>query len=278
MVKIFVFPVSLMGHMNPLTSLLQELGQNKEIEIICYAMPEYQEKIESIGAVYRREVPVELDKNSQISKRFYTLLQKSNEKNFEPAINAFRQQLEAADKLVSWMANEIESDRPNLIIYDKFALCFKMAIKYFKKYHKLSRLPPLIAFSPSFMIQKDIYPNKFESSLIRSPLSLRFICDICKASYENIKFSFKHGLELASISSYFIDQDMDAAFTMVAVFPDLQARYLICNFIDYIYEYFIFDYEIGLICLTANELNLLAPQQWQTRLMNDQARNLSCPY
>ena len=226
MVRIFVFPVSLMGHMNPLLSLLQELGRNKEIEIICYAMPEYQERIESIGAVYRREAPVELDKEAKISKRFYTMLQMSNEKNFEPAVNAFRQQLEAANKLVDWMANEIDRDRPDLIIYDKFAICFKMTIKYYKKYHKLSRLT-LIAFSPSFMIQKEIYPNKFESSLIRTRLSLRFIRDLCKASYENIKFSFKHGIELAPISSYFVDQDLDAEFTMVAVFPDLQARYFL---------------------------------------------------
>ena len=77
------------------------------------------------------------------------------------------------------------------------------------------------------MIQKEIYPNKFESSLIRTRLSLRFIRDLCKASYENIKFSFKHGIELAPISSYFVDQDLDAEFTMVAVFPDLQARYFL---------------------------------------------------
>ena len=155
--KILVFPIPASGHFNPILPILEQLAKHENIEIIVYLTEQFRSKIESINAEYRSLYNFDVIKNANL-KPF------KNGRVFA-MITIMRSILHSTYDNISYIVDQIVNEKPDLIIYDVTSLHLKWSLRYYENiYHKtittknrsnfsiLYPLPPLIAFSPFFLV------------------------------------------------------------------------------------------------------------------------------
>jgi len=232
--KVFVFSLPAKGHMNPLLPIIQELisfnaTNNKQTKVIFYLNEHFREEIELIGAELR------------VLKDFNLVVPKVNKRLMFDTNTIISNLLNVFVLNCNYLMNEIEDEKPDLIIYDAIGIHAIWLFRFYKKWFSLAQkaqtetqrrklkfkptfpLPKLIGFVPSFAFSPTIYPNLFEIRMFIYTWSR--IWDSLILLYIYLKYSIKVGLEF---SNPFNDTTMkpinECEFHMVSVFPELQPR------------------------------------------------------
>jgi MGT family glycosyltransferase len=103
------------GHVNPTLPLMQELVQRGE-QITCYNTEEFRPAIEQTGATFRAYATTDMT-----STAFSRLLQKGSLASVTGLI------LRTTEQLLPFLIDELEREKPDLVIFDSIAMWGKMA-------------------------------------------------------------------------------------------------------------------------------------------------------
>jgi MGT family glycosyltransferase len=228
MKKILIFGIPYHGHVNPLFPIVKKLSECTDIKIIVYLIDEFKEKFDSIGVEmrsyknnFRVDSTENLLKSIDLDEFWFMFL-----KNI----------LEVADENLEYLAKEIDQENPDLIVYDVTHMYFKALMCYYNNWYEKklktnpsnmkklkfcpeNRLPPIVAFVPSFMVDENIYPNRFEKSLIM-PLSCKTIWNFIKTTIRIFRFSNKYGTKIKNFKPTLENHK----FAVSSVLADLQPR------------------------------------------------------
>lgn len=124
MSKVFFFNIPFHGHVNPSLGLVQELVKNGE-EVIYYNNESFRDKIESVGATFRR-----------YSEKFYL---DENYVTYD-LTDLFKVHLELSQLILDGLIEDVKKDKPDYIIHD--SLC-----PWGKHLAKVMNLPAIDTFS-----------------------------------------------------------------------------------------------------------------------------------
>lgn len=231
MFKILVHIIPASGHVNPMLPILKQLIKSNRTEIIVYLTDEFKTKVESIGAQFRPLIDFDLTKKVKIEPV-------GNKRKLE-LTNVMNSLLDSVSANLEYLAAEINKEKPNLIFYDISGMHTKWTIKYYKKWYDLAKnssdksqlkfsptwpLPPMIAFSPMFLMDKLIYPNKVERDLFFQ-LSPGLVFGIAGVFMKGLSKSIKHGLGFQNImGSIDLKPDEHTSFVIASILPEIQPR------------------------------------------------------
>lgn len=160
---IMVFPMPAMGHMNPMFAIMKELVKTKNARMIIYSNESFKKRIEDNGCEYRYMGDFSVDD-----------VQKHVDKNDKP-VKAFKGMMEKVydliDNNITRIVNEIEEEKPNLILHDNLAVYAKWIIKLLSKRCKqhvntFHNMPPVIVYFTTFVFEKNLYPVDDEMKLV----------------------------------------------------------------------------------------------------------------
>jgi UDP:flavonoid glycosyltransferase YjiC (YdhE family) len=200
------------------------------MKVIFYLNEIYKEDIESIGAELR------------VLKEFNLVVPKVNDRIIFDTSIIVKNLLKAFVLNCNYLMNEIEREKPDLIIYDTISIHAIWLFRFYNKWFQLAQeaqtdiqkaklkfkptfpLPKLIGFVPSFAFHPIIYPNRFEIEMFNLNKWDR-VWDSLMLLYIYLKYSFKMGLEF---SNPFNDTTMkplnECEFHMISMFPEVQPR------------------------------------------------------
>ncbi len=108
MSKVIFFNIPAHGHTNPTLALVKELIRQGE-EVLYYSFPHLKEKIEETGAIY---MPYSIDRLEDTN---YT----EEQLKYFPIV--FRVCIESTDKMLDFLINEVDREKPDYIIHDSLA-------------------------------------------------------------------------------------------------------------------------------------------------------------
>jgi len=111
MVKILFFNIPAHGHTNPTLPIVSELIE-RGVSVIYYSFSSLQSKIEQTGATYRT-YPINEHSYDESTLKDFPIL--------------FRVFLEATEKLLPFVLNEINEEKPDCIIHDSLCVWGKLA-------------------------------------------------------------------------------------------------------------------------------------------------------
>jgi len=201
--KVFIYTIPASGHINPLLPVVEELIRlNRDIEVYFYLTENFRKKIESTGARLR------------VLKNFDILAVSK----MEPMNNERKQYLfehlslliESFSINCEYMANEINNEKPDLIIYDLLWPHTAWLKDYYTKWYCIAQntslenrknlkffptwpFPKMMSFVTSFVIKESIYPNRFEESILFNfPFSVYW--EIFKLFFTYFKYGLKLGI------------------------------------------------------------------------------------
>lgn len=146
--KILVFIVPMVGHINPVLGVINELVKNKA-KVIFYSTNQFKETIERTGSEFREY-------------SFFANSQRPpiNQKAEEELILLMNNLLETCDKIFYELIHVIEQEKPDLIMYDTLCLPVKWVLGYLRaNQQKYDKLPKAVLFSQSFVNVFEIYPK-----------------------------------------------------------------------------------------------------------------------
>lgn len=219
--KILVFTLPASGHVNPLLPILNELNKYQDIEIVVYLTEEFRNKFESINVRFKA-----LKNFDFVKKADFKPFGKS--KHFE-LIDLMTWALRAVSHNFDLIAQEIDNEKPNLIIYDTFGSYIKWAIQYYVKSYSQScvsawPMPPMIGFSATFVYNENVYPNKIEQALI-FPFNFRFFYDLFRIFFVSFKIGIQFGLGLINPLNHLkMKIDNHTKLIVSSIFPELHPR------------------------------------------------------
>ena len=233
--KIFSFVLPASGHCIPLYPILNELIQkHKNVEVIVYTTESRKKDFEKIGAKVKKLEYIESEHARVISE-----VNKKEIFIFEDLVKTLKIATDNLEQIIK----DIDSEKPDLIYYDNTLpnKYINYIIDYYEKSYngkglkanKLNfrptyKLPPMIAFSPAFVTEKDIYPNKTELSItlsIYSFLSLNVLWQIIAYLIAHYKFcdtfgfGFMNPLEILKLEPI-----PKTKFIIITVSPDIHPR------------------------------------------------------
>lgn len=230
--KIICFPLPASGHSNPFYPILSELKKsNQDLHIIVYTTNKYKTNFENLG-VECKLVDVDESELSLDGVRS------------EIAGLKISQELTkyACDNLES-LAKEIEKEDPDLIIYDGTTIYVRWCILFYQKCYNASTqnksykkssfrpkkdLPPLICYSPMYVMDFKSYPNLYEMSLLfqfSKIFSFRVIWWILKYVKEHYRLSLKYGFKLTNpFKKVTPERTPYTKFTIVTILEEIQPR------------------------------------------------------
>ncbi|WP_216773836.1 macrolide family glycosyltransferase [Metabacillus halosaccharovorans] len=106
--KAIFFNIPAHGHTNPTLALVEELIQQGE-EVLYYSFPDLKEKIEETGATY---MPYSINR---LEDTTYT----EEQLKYFPIV--FRVCIESTEKMLDFLLNEVDREKPDYIIHDSLA-------------------------------------------------------------------------------------------------------------------------------------------------------------
>nr|QVK45634.1 UDP glucuronosyltransferase [Brachionus paranguensis] len=218
--KIFVFTIPASGHVNPLLPVLREIRKNDNIEITVFLTEEFRSKFESIGVKFK------ILKNFDFVKK--ADLKPFGKSRYFELLDLVTWSLKAISINFEYIAQEMDQERPDLIIYDTFGIYIKWAMEYYvKKSRKLIYnwpLPPMIGFAATFIYNENIYPNQIEKSLI-FPYNFRFFYDLIRIFFVSIRISLSYGIVFINPLNHLkMKVDPHTKIIMSVTFPELHPR------------------------------------------------------
>jgi MGT family glycosyltransferase len=178
--KVFVLAIPLVGHMNPLVANLKELAANN-VQVVVYSTRKFQNIIEENNAEFRQlenieNEPIRIDYQSKNQLHLKLLVAFIIEK-----------QMDMFDKTVVQVTKDIVNDRPDLVLYDDFALYAKLIIRFLSKNRRdpsflskilqikmteVSEMPKIVAYTTTIPGLPGIFPDDEEMKLVVFDMSL----------------------------------------------------------------------------------------------------------
>jgi UDP:flavonoid glycosyltransferase YjiC (YdhE family) len=230
--KILCFPLPASGHSNPFYPILNELLKyNEDLHIVVYTTKQYVKNFENLG-VECRLVDVEDSALSLDGVRS------------ELAGLKITQELTkyACDNLET-LAREIEKEDPDLIIYDGTTIYVRWCVLFYQKCYNASiqnkpykksnfrpkkDLPPLICYSPMFVMDFKSYPNFYEMSMLfqfSKSISFRVMWYILKYVGQHYRLCLKYGFKLTNpFKKTTPEKTPYTKFTIATILEELQPR------------------------------------------------------
>ena len=214
---ILVFPLPVLGHMNPLSCIIRGLVDTNKVHVVCYGTSDVRSLVEKSGAKYRSYMMLSHNRmqfNCQMSAGLPT----SGE--------LFDKIMDASSEGAVKLADLIDSEQPDLIIYDEMALYAKFALMLLnKRRHGLDaaaaqcNIPPAVMFRSGFAMN-DVYPNNVEKELFKP--SFMDLFSLAMPLLKLLAFNVKHGFWDVD----FVDLlwKREEQLSIVCVFPELQPR------------------------------------------------------
>ena len=224
--KIIILTHPFSGHINPMTGLVYELAKKRNHNVIWYGISEVKDIIEKTGAIYRSYsyFPIENFKRKP-----------SNEKQDSQFVQVAWEMLNLSDKIMNDLIEIVENEKPDLIIYDTWALFTKFLIqilgdRYKKKITKLAP-PRAVMFSPFFGFKKGVYPNEDEYRMIID-YDLKYYFKSFLLFFKQLYFNYKYGLSYKedTISMLF---SHTGEINIISTSYDLQPKVDLFNENDY---------------------------------------------
>ena len=232
--KIFIFPVPAIGHSNPILKLANEFIKNCSAEVVMYSLDKFKTDIEAIGAEFRL----------LSDKKYEDLLKELNLNNNSVDLieNLFTKQYNLVNECSFRLAQEIDRDKPDLVLFDSFSLHAKFAMKILREnYKRLDQIrdstdpfllkptskPPLaIVYWTTFTNDEKIYPNEYEKQYeLRASwfekLSLIYVLFKLSILAKNVSKKFQ--LPYKGPVEDFVLRDANE-FNIVFTFPELHPR------------------------------------------------------
>lgn len=211
--KIFICALPGIGHLNPILNVSSELVKLKH-RVIIFCDDIFENIIKKSGAEYRPyalrfTIPVnpsqpDVDDTQGMLLFFFRLIQVAYED-------------------VGYMLDQVNTERPDLIIYDQFSFTTKYLFKLMKKNYenKISTLMPPkgMCFYTCFAMRPSIYPDQDHSKrlLVTDYWSNSLSFDIFN---EQVKLCHKYKIEAEN--PFELAYNYSTSVNIVFCFPELQ--------------------------------------------------------
>ena len=205
--RVFVFSMPAMGHINPLSCIMKHLLEGGHVaSIVCWGTGAVRSTIESTGAEYRAYHRTRADSFVSSGRRSITFGK------------ICQTMIRMSERNMQRLADAIDAERPDLIIYDEMALWTKYALLLLKK--KKKPLPPAILYKSLFACQAGVFPNKLEDGLFTPTLGDLAHLNACLLRM--LAINVRHGLRVTDFAKFVVQAEERLSLCMV--FPELQPR------------------------------------------------------
>jgi UDP:flavonoid glycosyltransferase YjiC (YdhE family) len=214
--KIIILPVPAMGHINPILAFSKRLIEEDKMNIIIFGIEDIKSKIESTGSTY-------VNVNFQLEKIQRNLSKSVKAVDVFPATASMM--YEAIDKESLNIANFLEKEKPDIVIYDNMSVHAKWALRILKK-RSPNLIPKIVIYHPQYAHQKGVFPNTMEEQIM---FNMNFY-EKLKFLYFGIKLTIKSKMLSRKLNIEFCDVEKDFKYVdtsvtnIVFMFPALQAR------------------------------------------------------
>lgn len=214
--KVLVLVIPAYGHLNPMTSFINELAKNKNLKIFFPGNEVDRKLIESTKAQF---VPMHVE-------LFQNTVNMNELRNSVPLDKMMNISINVGRNVLPKMAEFVQKEKIDLVIYD-FATShgkwLKQHLEYLQRSGKFSgNLPGFVMFSPSFMCSRNVYPNKAEPLFFPKPkFSLSIILKILVTMIRYLIFGFKFGLKRENPNNFLFHRE---ELNICCITPEVQPR------------------------------------------------------
>jgi UDP:flavonoid glycosyltransferase YjiC (YdhE family) len=197
------------GHIFPITGIAHELTK-KNFNVIFYGNIENREVIEKTGAQFRLYV------HPTMASFKPTAIQKQSTKQ---TFSIMSKMIDYSYVLLPSLIQDIQAERPSLIVYDQLYVTAKYLIKYLKRNEPSSYKPVTVSFSPSLLMNTKMMREMFKSRNMLETIFWMVIWMLIVFVKQQV-FNFYFNLRVINLFSLF--HEPDDGLNLVAVFPELQ--------------------------------------------------------
>ena len=198
--KIFVYTFPALSHLNAIVNVINELVQTYHFKVVIYGMKEFEQLLLKTGSEFRAYENFEFDISGIDGKKRLIQI-------ISPLLHNF---LSLTNENLFKMAVEIDTEKPDLILYDSMALPIKWVIRYLEKNNRrfirnpnatlLTTLAPpnAVVFNTGFANEKGIFPDKNDEKIMfeASPFTKFFsFFSLLKLLIRTKMLSMKFGIE-----------------------------------------------------------------------------------
>ena len=210
--KIVVIAVPFFGHINPITGLIYELISSQQADVIFYGCEQVRKVIEKTGAEYRAYpyFPIE---------RFRS--KPNRRKQDSTVMETLAELMALSTRLVPDLVAMLERERPDLVIYDQWAVHTKYTLAIVEQ-RRRSRPPASLVFTPFFAWSEGIYPNERERRMLVK-FDLAYVLSLCWLTLKQLVLNWRFGIRL-SLNPMRLMMAPSRSLNIVPVFPEIQPR------------------------------------------------------
>lgn len=179
---------------------------NNDVQVIFYSTENNRAAIEKTGSIFR---PIK-----------YYPEKKLEQHGAHPLLALGYGLMDFSDKFLPDMIEDVERDRPDLIVYDTLALHAKYLLRSLELRYKRGQSkfePPRALLISTTFAQKEMNIQELSQMF---EFSLSFIMHLIFMTVLQIVFSYKHGLDVFNLMGILGSQK--EKIVLVSIFPELQ--------------------------------------------------------
>ncbi|CAF0717507.1 unnamed protein product [Brachionus calyciflorus] len=213
-IYILIFPDT--GHVNPIAGIVEVLVKNKNCDVVFYGRKGQKDLIERTGAQFR-QYRFYRDGNS-ISKPL-------KEDPFTNDLYLFTDFINLSYQEIPLLIQDIEIDKPDLIIYDQLSIPAKYLLRImeinFKNRKSSMNVPPSVQIYTCFPCKAGVYPT--EDLLEKFPCEpTGFLYNLEKyiLKMKQLTFSLYFGIDF--IDPFELWSDYFSDLNIVTLIPEIQ--------------------------------------------------------
>ncbi|CAF0791538.1 unnamed protein product [Brachionus calyciflorus] len=201
------------GHINPITGLAKELVAKKSFDVIFYGNIEHKDLIERTGATFRQYSHI-------LSTNFKH--KPLNEDKHDALEDLFTKMINISYEAVPVLLQQVENDKPDLIIYDHFSFPARYMLKVmesrFAKGLSQQPTPPAVNFYTCFASKDGLYPSNEQLQEIVGG-GFRLMATMARLIMRQSLFSWKFGINIYNPVNFIYNES--EKLNLVSVFPEL---------------------------------------------------------